>query len=98
MALRWLVRKLSRFQSQLVVLIGSVTILSALIKNIGALAMMMPAALKMAKKSGNSPSLYLMPMAFGSLRLDLNSTVVDSLGPRRSRSRISSIRALSSSA
>lgn len=67
MALRWLVRKLSRFQSQLVVLIGSVTILSALVKNIGALAMMMPAALKMAKKSGNSPSLYLMPMAFGSL-------------------------------
>ncbi|WP_232831707.1 SLC13 family permease [Pseudogemmobacter bohemicus] len=67
MALRWLVRKLSRFQIQLVVLIGSVTVLSALIKNIGALAMMMPAALKMAKKSGNSPSLYLMPMAFGSL-------------------------------
>lgn len=67
MALRWLVRKLSRFQSQLVVLIGSVTFLSALIKNIGALAMMMPAALKMAKKSGNSPSLYLMPMSFASL-------------------------------
>lgn len=67
MVLRWLVRKLSRFQSQLVVLIGSVTFLSALIKNIGALAMMMPAALKMAKKSGNSPSLYLMPMAFASL-------------------------------
>lgn len=67
MALRWLVRKLSHFHGQLLVLIGSVTILSALIKNIGALAMMMPAALKMAKKSGNSPSLYLMPMAFGSL-------------------------------
>ena len=66
-ALRWLVRKLSRFQVQLLVLVGSVTLLSALIKNIGALAKMMPAALKMAKKSGNSPSRYLMPMAFGSL-------------------------------
>ncbi len=65
--LRWLVRRLSRYRGQLVVLVGSVTLLSALIKNIGALAMMMPAALMMAKKSGKSPSLYLMPMAFGSL-------------------------------
>ncbi len=66
-ALRWLVQRLHRFEAQLLVLVGSVTLLSALIKNIGALAMMMPAAVKMAKKSGNSPSLYLMPMAFGSL-------------------------------
>lgn len=66
-ALRWLVRRLSGFRTQLMVLVGTVTLLSALVKNIGALAMMMPAALKMARKSGNSPSLYLMPMAFGSL-------------------------------
>ena len=66
-ALRWLVRRLSGFRTQLMVLVGTVTLLSALVKNIGALAMMMPAALKMAHKSGNSPSLYLMPMAFGSL-------------------------------
>lgn len=66
-ALRWLVRKLTTMRVQLLVLVGSVTLMSALIKNIGALAMMMPAALKMAKKSGQSPSLYLMPMAFGSL-------------------------------
>lgn len=65
--LRWLVRKLTTMQVQLLVLVGSVTLMSALIKNIGALAMMMPAALKMARKSGQSPSLYLMPMAFGSL-------------------------------
>lgn len=66
-ALRWLVRRLSGLRTQLMVLVGTVTLLSALVKNIGALAMMMPAALKMARKSGNSPSLYLMPMAFGSL-------------------------------
>ncbi|PZX48469.1 di/tricarboxylate transporter [Cereibacter changlensis] len=66
-ALRWLVRRLNTFQGQMLVLVGSVTLLSALIKNIGALAMMMPAAIRMAKKSHNSPSLYLMPMAFGSL-------------------------------
>ncbi len=65
--MRWLVRKLTTMQSQLFVLVGTVTFMSAIVKNIGALAMMMPAALKMAKKSGNSPSLYLMPMAFGSL-------------------------------
>ncbi|MCV2446988.1 SLC13 family permease [Paracoccus sp. DMF] len=66
-ALRWLVRKLGSYHAQLAVLVGGVTILSALIKNIGALAMMMPASLKMARKSGRSPALYLMPMAFGSL-------------------------------
>lgn len=65
--LRWLIRRLRGFRVQLLVLVGTVTLLSALIKNIGALAMMMPAALKIAKKSGASPSLYLMPMAFGSL-------------------------------
>lgn len=67
LVLRWLVRRLSRFHVQLLVLVSTVTLLSALIKNIGALAMLMPAALKIAKKSGTSPSLYLMPMAFGSL-------------------------------
>jgi di/tricarboxylate transporter len=67
LVLRWLVRRLSRFDVQLLVLVGTVTVLSALIKNIGALAMMMPAALRIAKKSGRSPSLFLMPMAFGSL-------------------------------
>jgi di/tricarboxylate transporter len=56
-----------RVGSQLVTLVGSVTVLSALVKNIGALAMMMPAAFQMAKKSNSSPSLFLMPMAFGSL-------------------------------
>lgn len=65
--LRWLVRKLTTLRVQLLVLVGSVTLMSALIKNIGALAMLMPAALRMARRSGNSPSLYLMPMAFGSL-------------------------------
>ncbi|RYD70627.1 MAG: SLC13 family permease, partial [Verrucomicrobiaceae bacterium] len=52
---------------QLTVLVGSVTLLSALVKNIGALAMLMPAAVRTAKKSGGSPSAFLMPMSFGSL-------------------------------
>jgi di/tricarboxylate transporter len=57
----------SQVSSQLLLLIGSVTFLSALVKNIGALAMLMPAAFQMAKKSNSSPSCFLMPMAFGSL-------------------------------
>jgi di/tricarboxylate transporter len=58
---------MNRVGSQLMVLTGSVTLLSAMVKNIGALAMMMPAAFQMAKKSNASPSCFLMPMSFGSL-------------------------------
>jgi len=58
---------MTRVGSQLFVLVGSVTFLSAMVKNIGALAMMMPAAFRMAKKSKASPSCFLMPMSFGSL-------------------------------
>jgi di/tricarboxylate transporter len=53
--------------SQLLILVGSVAILSALVKNIGALAMLMPAAFQTAKKTDSSPSCLLMPMSFGSL-------------------------------
>jgi di/tricarboxylate transporter len=52
---------------QVLVLAGAVAILSAFVKNIGALAMMIPIALQMAKRSSRSPSVLLMPMAFGSL-------------------------------
>ncbi len=45
----------------------TVTLLSAFVKNIGALAMMIPVAFQMARRSNASPSLFLMPMAFGSL-------------------------------
>lgn len=44
-----------------------VAILSTFIKNIGALAIMMPVAFQFARKSGVSPSKYLMPMAFAAL-------------------------------
>ena len=65
-----LARVTGRFNStgsQLIILVGSVTFLSAIVKNIGALAMLMPAAFQMAKKSNTSPSSMLMPMSFGSL-------------------------------
>ena len=52
---------------QILVLVGAVALLSAFVKNIGALAMMIPIAMQMAKRSNRSPSMLLMPMAFGSL-------------------------------
>ncbi|HEX8668763.1 MAG TPA: SLC13 family permease [Allosphingosinicella sp.] len=58
---------MTRLGSQLTVLVGAVTFLSAMVKNIGALAMLIPAAFQLAKKSNSSPSCLLMPMSFGSL-------------------------------
>jgi len=65
--LKLLSKRVTRVRSQLVILTASVGFASALVKNIGALAMMMPAAFQMAKKNDASPSVFLMPMAFASL-------------------------------
>ena len=48
-------------------LAGSVALLSAFVKNIGALAMLMPVAFQLARKNDISVSLLLMPMAFAAL-------------------------------
>src|SRR5688572_19896785 len=45
-------------QVQLVILVLAVTILSAFVKNIGALAMMIPVAFQMARRSNVSPSCF----------------------------------------
>jgi di/tricarboxylate transporter len=50
-----------------VVLTAAVTVLSAFVKNIGALAMMMPVAFQLARRNNKPVSALLMPMAFGSL-------------------------------
>ncbi|HYD67123.1 SLC13 family permease [Azospirillum sp.] len=49
------------------VLAGSVMVLSAFMKNIGALAIFLPIAVQVARRSGTPASTMLMPMAFGSL-------------------------------
>ncbi|WP_337183640.1 SLC13 family permease [Shinella sp.] len=54
-------------RSQLALLLVSVAVLSAFIKNIGALAIMMPLAFQFARKSGTPASKFLMPMAFAAL-------------------------------
>ncbi|WP_455474409.1 SLC13 family permease [Bartonella sp. B30(2025)] len=52
---------------QLAFLVISVVLLSMFVKNIGALAIMLPIAFQFARRSQVSPSVFLMPMAFGSL-------------------------------
>lgn len=52
---------------QMTLLCVIVCIASAFMNNVGALAIMMPVAIHIAKKSGHSISSYLMPIAFSSL-------------------------------
>ena len=59
--------RLSSTQLEVPLLVFAVAIMSAIIKNIGALAMMLPIAYQLARKDGKSPSVFLMPMAFASL-------------------------------
>ncbi|HWU73903.1 MAG TPA: SLC13 family permease [Sphingomonas sp.] len=66
-ALSLIAGRVTRIRSQLFVLTASVGVTSALVKNVGALAMLMPAAFQMAKKNKASPSVFLMPMSFASL-------------------------------
>lgn len=48
-------------------LVFGVAFFSAFMNNVGAMALFMPVAIKIARKNGASPSRYLMPMAFASL-------------------------------
>lgn len=52
---------------QVGVLVVVVTLLSAFMKNIGALAMFIPLALQATRRTRTSPSRLMMPLAFGSL-------------------------------
>ena len=52
---------------QIGVLATTVAVLSAFIKNIGALAMLLPVAIQIAKRNNTSVSCVLMPLSFASL-------------------------------
>lgn len=52
---------------QVAALTGIVALLSGFMNNVGALALLMPVAITIARRQGGSPSLLLMPLAFGSL-------------------------------
>jgi di/tricarboxylate transporter len=52
---------------QIATLTGLVAICSGFMNNVGALALLMPVAISLARQEGRPPSLLLMPLAFGSL-------------------------------
>ena len=66
-AMRPLLRNLKGAQAQVTVLVSAVTVLSMITKNVGALAMLMPVAAQLSRRTGTPLSFMLMPMAFGSL-------------------------------
>ncbi len=66
-ALRPIAPYLTKTTAQVFTLVTAVTVLSAFVKNIGALAMLMPVAFQLARKNGTSPTSLLMPMSFGAL-------------------------------
>ena len=66
-ALRRLHPELRGPRTQLLIMVSICAVLSAFVKNIGALAIMIPVAIQLARKSNVSPSLFLMPMSFACL-------------------------------
>ena len=62
-----LVPRMQTSDMQVAVLTSAVTTLSAFVKNIGALAIFMPIALQVARRTQKPASRVLMPLAFGSL-------------------------------
>jgi len=66
----WIGALLTRVKSpslQIGILTAAVGYLSAFIKNVGTLGIMMPVAIQAARRSNQPRSIYLMPLAFGSL-------------------------------
>ena len=65
--LRWLQPVLRQRQLQVGILVACVAVLSAFMKNVGALAIFLPAAMQVARRSERPPSEFLMPLSFASL-------------------------------
>ncbi len=74
-----LARQLARVGDRVTAQVGALTllvaVLSAFMNNVGALALLMPVAVRMARKHERPPSLYLMPLAFGSLLGGLSTLI-----------------------
>jgi di/tricarboxylate transporter len=64
---RWVSRIGANLILQILVLSALVAVASAFMNNVGALAIIMPVAMHLARKSGHPPSYVLMPIAFASL-------------------------------
>ncbi len=67
MALRPLLARLKTERSQVPVMAAATALLSMATKNVGALAILMPVAQQLSRRTGTSVSRLLMPMSFASL-------------------------------
>jgi di/tricarboxylate transporter len=67
MLIRPFIPRLRSARVQVPVFAGATALLSMLTKNVGALAILMPVALRVARRTRTSPSCILMPMAFMAL-------------------------------
>lgn len=66
-AMRPLLPYLRTERTQVPALVAATAMLSMVSKNVGALAIFMPVAFQLARRTGTSPSSMLMPMSFASL-------------------------------
>jgi di/tricarboxylate transporter len=64
---QWLLRFARSQRAQYLGLTGLAGIMSAFMNNVGALALLMPVAISVARRGKYSPSLILMPLAFASI-------------------------------
>jgi len=64
---KWVMKLGNNLLLQISTLSILVAVASAFMNNVGALAIMMPVAIHLARKSGHPPSFILMPIAFASL-------------------------------
>lgn len=64
---QWLSRLKGGITIQLAALTGIVTVLSAFMNNVGALALLLPVTLQLTRKKELPPAFFLMPIAFASL-------------------------------
>ncbi len=64
---KWVMKIGKGLLLQILTLSAIVAVASAFMNNVGALAIMMPVAIALARKSGHPPSYILMPIAFASL-------------------------------
>jgi di/tricarboxylate transporter len=65
--LRWLTPLMRSKELQVGILVACVAVLSGFMKNIGALAIFISAAIQVARRNNRSPSEFLMPLSFASL-------------------------------
>ncbi|MEC7838681.1 MAG: SLC13 family permease [Chlamydiota bacterium] len=64
---KWIMKVGKNRTIELTLLLVIVVTISGFMNNVGALAIMMPVAIQIARKNKRSPSYLLMPLAFGSL-------------------------------